>query len=45
MKPEHAEAIKAVLERINSVCQEKPELEILDDEGKQLMAQAVAKFA
>ena len=41
MKPEHISGIKGAVERINQVSTDKPELEILSDEGKQLLAQAV----
>ena len=41
MKPEHIAGIKAAVERIAGKDSEKPELEILNDEGKQLLAQVV----
>ena len=34
MKPEHIAGIKGAVERINQVSTDKPELEILSDEGK-----------
>jgi len=39
--PAHLAALKGAVERIGQICESKPELEILDDEGKQLLSQAV----
>ena len=41
VRPEHADALRSALQRIQNTDATQPELEILNDEGKQLLIQAI----